>query len=88
MLPLVSSWSNRGLLERSSENEDCLRFRDAGGEWACSGSGRMTAEATVLEVDMVNETVVPERLNMSLQRCFCHDLEVYQKMRCCLRCSN
>ena len=67
MLPLLSSWSNRGLLERSSANEDCLRFRDAGGEWACSGSGRMTAEATVLKVDMVNVIVVPKALNMSLQ---------------------
>ena len=67
MLPLVSSWSNRGLLDRSSENEDCLRFRDAGGEWACSVSGRMTAEATVLKVDMFNEIVVPKRLSMNLQ---------------------
>ena len=58
MLPLMSLWSNRGLLERSSKTEDCLRFRDAGGERACSGSGRMTAEATVLKVDMVSEIVV------------------------------
>lgn len=48
LLPFVSLWPSRGLFERSSENEDCLRLRAAGGEGGCSDSGRMTAEATVL----------------------------------------
>lgn len=50
--------SSRGFFERSSENEDCLRLRVAGGEGGCSDSGRMTAEATDLHVDMISEVVV------------------------------
>ena len=48
LLPLTSLWPNLGLFERSSENDDCLRLRVAGGEGDCSDSGRMTAEATAL----------------------------------------
>ena len=48
LLPLVSLWPSRALLERSSESEDCLRLRVGGGEESCSDSGKMTAEATAL----------------------------------------
>lgn len=47
-LPLVSLWPSLGRFDRSSEKEDCLRFRVAGGEGDCSDSGRMTAEARAL----------------------------------------
>lgn len=54
--PLVSLGLSLGLLDRSSEKEDCLRLRAAGGEGGCSDSGRMTAEATTLGADMVSKT--------------------------------
>ena len=60
LLPLVSFWPSRGLLERSSENEDCLRLRFVGGDGGCSDSGKMTAEATTLLMDMVSETLMDD----------------------------
>ena len=65
-LPLFSWWLSRGLFERSSENEGCLRLRAAGGEGDCSDSGRMTAEATALE-EVVSRTVIGREFIISLQ---------------------
>lgn len=58
LFPLLSLWPSRALFERSSEKEDCLRLRVGGGEGGCSESGRITAEATALYLDMVSQTIV------------------------------
>ena len=55
LLPLLSLWPSLGLFDRSSEKEDCLRLRFAGGK-GCSDSGSITAEATALQGNMVSET--------------------------------
>ena len=56
LLPLLSLWPSLGLFDRSSENEDCLLLRVAGGEGGCSDSGSTTAEATALQGNMVSKT--------------------------------
>ena len=56
LLPLLSLWPSLGLFDRSSEKEDCLRLRLAGGEGGCSDSGSITAEATALQGYMVSKT--------------------------------
>lgn len=60
LLSLLSSWPIRGLFERLSENEDCLRLRVVGGDEGCSDSGRMTAEATALKVDMISKSIIEQ----------------------------
>lgn len=72
LIPLVPSWPSRGLFELSSENEDCLRLRVAGGEGGSSDSGKMTAEATTLEVGIVSKTVGWTILQHDLQWGFRH----------------
>ena len=82
LLPLVSLWPNLGLFERSSENDDCLRLRVAGGEGDCSDSGRMTAEATALEKGMFSKAFNERLVSLSLQRCFPHDQGALVNVRC------
>ena len=60
LLSLLSSWPIRGLFERLSENEDCLRLRVVGGDRGCSDSGKMTAEATALKVDIISKSIIDQ----------------------------
>ena len=79
LLPLLSLWPTLGLFDRSSENEDCLRLRVAGGEGGCSDSGSITAEATALQGNMVSKTGLDYLLMGISQWCFRHDMEIQRE---------